>query len=147
MITFEAFDHTRDWGWVSALIPVAYRQDMRGIVAIKDFIPVGAVLLEGWTHNGCFGHMAATTPLVWKYGLHKEVFNYVFNTCGRKFMLGLVPEDNTPSMRLSKRLGFEEVYRIEGGFSDGVDMILFKLDKENCIYLSNSDEQKHSVAA
>jgi len=144
---FKAFKPSEDWGWVTYMLDIPLSTDMRGIVAVQDGVRKGVVLLENWTHNGCVAHFAATTPMVWRHGLHVEAFKYVFETNGMDFMLGYIPASNRESWRLAEHMGLREVYRIRDGFAPGDDMVMYELRKADCHYLGKHDEQEHSRAA
>lgn len=134
---FVQFNPHRHGHWVKKIIKPLFTEDTRGIVAErKDGSPAGAVILDSWTENSVQGHLGAETPIVWKAGLHKEAFKYVFEIADRKVFLGLTPADKKAAIKFNLKVGFIEIARIKDGFSDGIDYILFEMRKENCRYLS-----------
>jgi len=126
--------------WVRKVIQPVFCEGMKGIIALRDNGSIaGGVILDSWTPNSCQVHIGAETPMVWKHGLHKEIFKYVFETCGRKFMFGFTPSTNDKAISFNKHVGFKEVYRVPDGHSDGTDFIVYRLDKADCEYLESED--------
>ena len=134
MITFRAFDYTRDYPFVEDLITLC--EDTTGIIAERDGNPVAAVICDNWTNTAVQVHILVKDPLVFKHGLHREVCKYVFLDAGRKMMIGLVPANNKKALKLDKHSGFYEVTRIEDGYDEGIDYVVMRLDKHNCKYLT-----------
>ena len=133
---FVPFDFQQHGQWVKSLIKPLFTENTSGIVAVRDDgSPAGAVILDSWTPNSVQGHLGAETPMVWKHGLHKEAFKYVFDTCKRKYFLGLTPSDRVDALRFNKKMGFKQVARIPDGYADGIDYILFQLTRDTCQYL------------
>lgn len=133
-----------DCTWIDKHVQCIPMADTRGIMAERDGEIVGAIILDTWGHTSVQVHLAATTPMVWRHGLHIEGFNYVFNETDRSIVLGLTPASNTRALKLNKHLGFKQVYRIKDGFKLGDDLILSRIDKDECRFLK---VPKHEMAA
>ena len=117
-----------------------YCEDTKGIVAEQDDGRLaGVVLLDMWTLNSVQMHIGIVDPMCLSK-LHREVAEYVFLTCNRKIMIGLTPSINEKAIKLNRHFGFEEVYRVKDAVSDGVDIIVFELRRENCRYLPKVKE-------
>ncbi len=139
-MTFTHYDHNMHGEWTRRFIQPVFCEGMRGIMAHRDDGSIaGGVILDSWTPNSCQVHIGAETPMVWKHGLHKEVFKYVFGTCKKTHMFGFTPGNNDVAVRFNEHIGFKEVYRAENGFADNVDFIVYRLDKADCKYLENED--------
>jgi hypothetical protein len=135
-VRFVQFDFSKHAKWVKDLIKPNFTENTTGIVCVRDNgTPAGAVILDSWTANSVQGHLGAETPMVWRAGLHKEAFKYVFETAGRKIFLGLTPSDRLEAIRFHDKIGFKQVCRIPDGFADGIDYILYQMNKEDCRYI------------
>lgn len=94
----------------------------------------GMVGYGEWTENCVVMHIALENPAalreVLRYG-----FWYPFIQCGRGVALATVRERNRRSMRLCKKVGFREAYRVKDGVAVGEDMVVFEMRREECRYL------------
>ena len=133
--TFE--DHGE---WVKSLLSPIYCEDTKGIVAEKDGEPVGVMLCDMWTHNSVQVHIGITDKMCLKHKMHYEFCDWVFNVCDRQMMLGLVPSNNLQALKLDKHFGFKEVGRIPNAIKDGVDYVIMQLTKDECKYISHTEE-------
>jgi len=141
VITLRALHIPTDWRWVKAHVDCVLCEDSKGIVAERDGETVGVVILDSWAPNSCQVHLGATTPLVWKHGLHKEVFRYVFEVCGREMILGLTPANNRTALRFNKHMGFRQTYVIKDGFAPGIDYIVHEMRRDECRWIENGPER------
>lgn len=133
---FEPFSFEKHGSWVKRNIQCVFCEDTRGIMAIReDDTIAGGVILDSWAHNSCQVHLGAETPLVWKHGLHKEVFNYVYNTCDKDVIFGLTPADNAKARKFNAHIGFKEICTVPEAYKPGVDYVAFYLHKDDCKYL------------
>lgn len=146
---FVPFDLYRHGAWVKELLHPVFCEDTKGIVAIRDGVPVGVMLGDSWSRNSVNVHIGIVDPLVFKHKMHYEFCEYVFHTCDRGQMLGLVPADNEKALKLNKHFGFREVYRIKDGYDVGVDYVVMQYTKEECKYLGeeNGWEEQSSRSA
>jgi len=62
-------------------------------------------------------------------------FDYPFNQCGLQAVTGLVNSANEKAMRFDKHLGFKEVFRLEKLHDGGGDLVVMKMDKDECKWL------------
>ncbi len=142
---FVPFEHVLHGDWVRRHIQPVFTEGMKGIMALRDSGSIaGGVILDCWTPNSCQVHIGAETPMVWKHGLHTEVFKYVFETSGRKFMFGFTPSNNEKAVTFNEHIGFKEVYRVQDGFADGTDFIIYRLDKADCDYLEKDNAARYA---
>ena len=116
-------------------IPMA---DTRGVVALESSTGqiVAAGVADTFSHTGCQVHMWIKNPMVLRHGWLEEIFNYIFNTCNRSVIIGLVPGDNAKALKLNKHVGYEEVYRIKDGFNVGVDYVIMEMRREDCRWIN-----------
>ena len=136
-ISFRAFHGPSDWGFVQQHVQILRSEDTNGVMAVDldTNETVGATIFDNWTENGVIAHIVITKPMLLRHGFLEECFDYAFNFCNRRIMLGIVKSDNIKAQKLDEHIGFKEVYRIVDGFSDGVDTIYYEIRKEDCRWL------------
>lgn len=111
-------------------------EDTKGIVALDQRGEVqGIATFDTWSASSCMIHIWIRNPFILKHGFAFEVFNYVFNTCGRKLIIGSTPEDNPVALKFIKHMGFEELVRIPDANMDGVACVITQLRKEHCRWI------------
>ena len=120
--------------WVKNLIQPIFSEDTKGVVAEKDGVPVGAIILDQWTATSVQCHVGVENIMCLRK-LQYEVADYVFNVCDRKMLIGLTPSNNTKAIRINKTFGFKEHTRIKDAFAKGVDYIIYIMLKEDCRFL------------
>lgn len=135
-VYFRAFGE-EDKEWVSSHLSIPGVSDMNGIVAMTGEWPAAACILHNWTYNSVMAHIVILKPIVLKHGFIQEVMEYVFNTCGRKIILGSVPSENLKALAFDTHIGFKEVHRVKDGFKDGSDIVLIELRKEDCRWIKD----------
>jgi hypothetical protein len=126
-----------DRDWIVEQLGITWTDDTGGVIADDGHgtTPLGVGVTQLWTENAVTGHMAATTPRVWRRGLHREYFDYIFNACNRTWLFGQVEEGKGNALSIDKKFGFREVARIPDGFRDGCDMILLVMHRDECRFL------------
>ena len=135
-VVFIPMHYDRDWSWIQLLFGIAATDKTKGIVAVREYEdgktePVAVAVFDNWTHNSVCVHWWLDTPMVLRHGFFEEVAHYVFNVCGKRIMIGLVPSDKPKSIKLAKHLGFEEVYRVKDGYAVGIDQVILEGRVEN----------------
>ncbi len=111
----------------------------------RDGKILGVVGFDGWNGASCQMHVAGEGNWVTRELLH-AVFDYPFNVAGCRVVLGLVPSGNERALRFDKRVGFNEVARIEHAHPDGA-LIVLEMRREACRYLRKQDGQEVIPAA
>jgi hypothetical protein len=129
---------TEMWPEVAANIKCIAMDDTRGVVAVDP--ETGKILAAGvadtYSHTACQVHLWLDNKMVLRHGFLEEVFDFVFNTCDRSVIIGMVPGDNERALRFNKHLGYEIICRIADGFNIGVDYVIMEMRKENCRFLN-----------
>ena len=74
-----------------------------------------------------------------------RVFAYPFIQLGCNRVTGLVRVDNIEARRFDEHLGFKQEGVIRRGASDGTDMILYGMLREECRWLELKDEIKRPL--
>lgn len=141
-IEFRKFHGPSDWGWVQQQVPILRCEDTNGIMAIdiERNETVGAVIFDNWTRNAVTAHIMVSNPMVFRHGFLEECFDFAFNHCDRKYMMGQLRSDNEKAYKLDMKMGFKEVLRIKDGFEDGVDCVIIQMHRDDCRFI-NRDRQ------
>jgi len=137
LLAFNPFKHL---DYARSVTKVSISADTGGIVAENDAgVPQGVVLFDSWSSTAVTAHISIQNPLALRT-LHREAFRYIFETCGKMMMLGFTASDNIKAVRLNKHFGFTEIARIPDADRVGVDVIIFRMLREECRYLINLKE-------
>jgi hypothetical protein len=128
----------KDLQWIVERTQCWLTGGARGIKCVDDSGKIrGMVAYDLWTVNSCQAHMAVDTPIAWRR-LIPEVFRYPFVQAGKGVIIGAIPSINPRSMDTARSLGFRETYRVTDGWSQGEDMVLFEMRKDECRWLGNT---------
>lgn len=123
----------RDFGWLqtrAGCLLTATARAMKVVDASGRIL--GMVAYDDFTKGSCVVHQAVDAPVAWRR-LIPAVFIFAFDVVGVSVAVGTVPANNKRAMRLTKRLGFRETYRVRDGWAPGVDMVLHELRREDCV--------------
>ena len=131
------------WPQVQEDIKCIQMADTCGVIAIEK--DSGELLAAGvadtFSYTGCQVHMLIKNPLILRHKWLEAVFGYIFETCNRHVIVGLVPGDNKKAIKLNKHVGYKEVYRIKGGFNVGVDYVIMEMRREDCRWINQIKEE------
>jgi RimJ/RimL family protein N-acetyltransferase len=116
-------------------VPLALSTDVQAFGMIQDGNYIAAVVFNNFYGRVCSMHMAGNGHWVTREAL-RAVFGYPFVQLELVAVEGRVAADNSYSIELTKRFGFEEVRRINEGWAPGVDLICFEMRREACRYLN-----------
>ena len=117
--------------YVKEWVGVKLMDDTKGIVAVDNNGKIAAiVLLMSWTETSVMLHWRIDNPFVIRAGLLKELYYYIFEFGGRELIIGTVPSNNEKALRLNKKLGMRETYRIPEAFEPGVDYVIMEITKD-----------------
>lgn len=96
------------------------------------------LVYENWNGRNIFMHAAAEHGAVWMTrGSLYTMFAYPLIQCGCSRVTTWVEESNLASRRLVEHVGFVEEARLKGCASDGSDVILSVMTRENCRFLGD----------
>jgi RimJ/RimL family protein N-acetyltransferase len=100
----------------------------------------GVVGFDRWTENSCEAHIALASPIALRE-LAPCGFKYVFNQCGREILYAPVRGDNAPALRVVQHLGFEVEHKFQDAMGAGVPLVVFKMTKADCRYLTKPERR------
>lgn len=137
-LQFYPLKISEDWALAKQRIDLLLVEDSKGIVAKNENMEIQAMaIFDTWTHNSVQVHMIIENPMVLRHGFLTEIADYVFYTCERGILYGLVPSNNEKALKLDKHIGFSEICRLKDAVMKGIDMVILELRKEDCRWLSH----------
>lgn len=120
----------------SSRMPLVVCADMEGIGLKRDGQMVAGVIYEGWNDHNCWMHVCAEPGSRWMTRAYlRECFAFPFVERGLKFVRGHVNASNDAARRLDEHLGFREEARLCGAASDGGDVIMYVMRREECRFI------------
>ncbi|CAB5223184.1 hypothetical protein UFOVP381_5 [uncultured Caudovirales phage] len=73
-------------------------------------------------------------------------FDYPFNQVGVEAVLGIVNSNNDSAIRFDKHLGFKEVMRLDGLHDGGGDIVIFRMNRDECRWIKEIEHEERMVA-
>lgn len=139
-----------DGGYILQKIPnLAYCSDTTGFVAVDldKNETIGAIIYDSWTENSVQAHIIIDNPMVLRHRFLEEAFDFAFNPkrSNRKVMTGMVKSDNKEAQKFDEHIGFVEKYRMIDGFSDGVDLIHYEINRDECRWFKMPQKEAANV--
>lgn len=138
MSTRIVSDPARVFAFCSERMPVSLVAGMKGLGLERDGELVAGVLYEGFNKHNIWMHVAAEPGKKW---LNKEFlrycFHYPFVELGCKRVSGYVEANNADARKFDEHLGFRQEAVLQEAASDGGDVILYVMRREDCRYLEN----------
>jgi RimJ/RimL family protein N-acetyltransferase len=131
-------DPARVFAFCKERMPVSLVAGMKGLGLERDGELVAGVLYEGYNHHNIWMHVAAEPGKKW---LNREFlrycFHYPFVELGCNRVSGYVEAQNADARRCDAHLGFQQEAVLQGAASDGGDVILYVMRRDDCRYLEN----------
>lgn len=114
-------------------MPFNFSQDVKGLVAFdRDTYDTVAVLVaQDWTFTTVQVHQVILNKMVIRHGWFQEIADWLFHRASRLKLLAPIIADNEQALSLNRKLGFEEIFRIEDGYDLDKDIVLMELRPEN----------------
>jgi len=106
---------------------------------------IGVVGYNGFNGKVCCMHSAGDGNWVSREFL-RDAFHYPFVTCDVNHLIGTVAGDNARALKFNKHLGFEVLFRLRNGWSDGVDTIIMGMTKQSCRWLAQEKQNELQAA-
>ncbi len=120
--------------FVQQHVPLAACANMTGIGLERDGELVAGVIYEGYNGFNVWMHVAIPgriTPSYLRY-----CFHYPFIELGCRRVSGYVEASNKAARRFDEHLGFQQEAVLHGAASDGGDVILYRMTREDCRYVA-----------
>lgn len=137
MSTKIVSDPARVWEYLhSKGVVSTVTSGCKGLGLERDGELVAGALFEGYNGVNMWVHLAGDDSKRWmtKAYLH-TCFDYVFNTAGCKRLSGQVEANNWQARRFDEHIGFSQEAVLKGAASDGGDVILYVMWRDQCRFL------------
>lgn len=136
MTTRIISDPARVWAFVKQQVPVNVVSGMKGLGLERDGELIAGVLYEGYNGVNVWMHVAADQTKRWlNRDYLRYCFQYPFDELGCKRVSGYVEASNADARRFDEHLGFKQEAVLTGAASDGGDVILYVMRREDCRYV------------
>jgi hypothetical protein len=137
MLIFKPLSTIGEWGWIHRRSKPFRCEDSIGIVALDDHTReiYAIAVFDSFLADSCCMHIAIDNPMVIRRGFLTEIARYLFVNCERKRVFGYVPSSNRRSLRFARHAGWAEVSRVPDAVAEGVDYVVFRMDRDNCRWL------------
>lgn len=130
----------RVWAFVREQVPVESSSGMRGLGLERDGKLVAGVLYEGWNGHNVWMHVAITPGARITREYTRYCFHYPFVELGCRRVSGYVEASNAAARRFDEHLGFRQEAVLRGAASDGGDVLLYVMWREECRYVQVSHD-------
>jgi len=110
--------------------------DYEAIGIEKNGVLIGGVVIDEYVENTRCAMACAGDGGRWlSRGFLPIVFDYVFRQLACKVVIITIESSNEKSIKLMKHIGFLPVYTVRYGGSNGCDLIIFEMQKNDCKYI------------
>jgi RimJ/RimL family protein N-acetyltransferase len=129
-------------------IPVLGVEVMTALGFKRDDRIVFGVLYQFWTEKSVWCHIAKESGVDNPFTREflRLGFSYPFEQVGVEQMLGMVDASNTEARRLDEHFGFKPVSTIPCAGTDGGDLIIYSLKREDCRFIRRKERSDVSLA-
>jgi RimJ/RimL family protein N-acetyltransferase len=136
MSTRIVSDPGRVWAFVKERVPIQCVAGMKGLGLERDGELVAGVVYEGFNGKNVWMHVAAEPGAKWMTREYlRYCFHYPFNEMGVQRVTGYVEASNELARRFDEHLGFRQEAVLKGAATDGGDVILYVMWKDECRYV------------
>lgn len=120
-----------DLPWVELRTGCVLTRDARGVKACDARGNIrGMVAFDGWTETAVQVHVAADTPLAWRY-LMNAAREYAFLQCGKALVYASIRSDNERALRFAWHACMEVEHRFKDAVAAGVDLVCVRMRRED----------------
>ena len=124
------------FAFVRKYTPVNWVVGTQALGLMRDGQLVAGVLYEGFNGHNVWMHVGAEPGGRWMTRMYlKTCFYYPFVTLGCSRVSGYVEAWNMQARRFDEHLGFKQEAVLKGAASDGGDVILYAMRREECKYV------------
>jgi hypothetical protein len=145
LIQFKPMTEQIEWLFFKEKTHVLWCEDSQGVVAYDDRGIQAMAVCDTWTPDACNIHYCLPNPLAIRSGFFNQVFNHVFNVCGRSHIFGLVPSNNAKAIKLAHHFGMEDVTTIPDAVGKSVDIIVMRMNKEDCRWIDQPVKEERAA--
>ena len=125
--------------YINQFYSLPAKAHMKGLGWEVDGDLVAGVIYEGYNGHNVWMHVAAEPGKQW---LRREYlqycFSYPFDEIGVSRVSGYVAASNHDAMKFDEHLGFQREAVLKGAASDGGDIIIYVMRREDCRYLKGT---------
>lgn len=115
--------------------PLAACANMTGIGLERRGELVAGVIYEGYNGRNIWMHVAIPGCITRDF--LRYAFHYPFIELGCRRVSGYVEASNARARRFDEHLGFQQEAILQGAASDGGDVILYRMTREDCRYVAH----------
>lgn len=134
------------WHWLADRIGLVWSTEIVCLGRVVENEIVGVVGFNNFTGTSCHMHMAGEGRWINRNFLY-TAFGYPFQHLGLTMVFGVVPSGNIQSVRVCRKLGFEELVYIPEAHPDG-GLHILQMRREQCRWLrDNHGKEVYSNAA
>ena len=127
-------DTVRVLRFVQQHVPLAACANMTSIGLERDGELVAGTIYEGYNGHNVWMHVAISGRITKAY--LRYCFHYPFVELGCTRVSGYVEASNAQARRFDEHLGFQQEAILSGAASDGGDVILYRMTREDCRYVA-----------
>lgn len=135
MTTRIVSDPARVWEYCKRQIPIPVVSGMKGLGLERDGELIAGVVYEGFNGTNVWMHVATTPGKKWTMEYLRYCFYYPFMEMGCKRVSGYVEASNKAAQRFDEHLGFKREAVLKEAATDGGDVILYVMRREDCRYV------------
>jgi hypothetical protein len=118
------------------IIGFKYSEDFRGALWLDEYNEVdGGVAYNHFQGKTCQMHVVIQKPEKVTREIIRQVFEFPFVVCDLEWILGPVAATNEKALNFDLKLGFREIARLPNGASNGSDLIILGMQKQDCRWL------------
>lgn len=135
MATRIISDPGRVFAFVRQFAPITMVAGNKGLGLERDGELVAGVVYEGYNGVNVWMHVAIAPGTLLTRDYIRYCFQYPFDELGCKRVSGYVEASNTAARRFDEHIGFKQEAVLKGAATDGGDVILYVMRREDCRYV------------
>ena len=129
---------SRVYDFVRRHMPLQMVSGAKGIGLEIDGEVVAGVIYESYNGHNVWMHVAVTDGGVsLTRGVLRTIFDYPFNQMRVARVSGYVEASNEASRKFCEQLGYRQEAVLSGAASDGGDVIIYAMRREDCRFLKD----------
>lgn len=125
----------RVFSFVKEFAPITMVAGSKGLGLERDGELVAGVVYEGYNGVNVWMHVAIAPGARLTRDYIRYCFHYPFIELGCKRVSGYVEANNSAARRFDEHIGFKQEAVLKGAATDGGDVILYVMRREDCRYV------------